>query len=80
MILLGFVNDNKDKVKLVGNPFTTEPYGIGLKKGDTAFRNWVNDQLQLFATNGSYAEAWNDTAGATGQPAPTPPAPDRYVG
>jgi glutamate transport system substrate-binding protein len=80
VILLGFVNDNKDKVKLVGKTFTTEPYGIGLKKGDTTFRNWVNDQLQLIASNGSYADAWNDTAGATGQPAPTPPPPDRYAG
>jgi glutamate transport system substrate-binding protein len=78
VILLGFVNDNKGKVKLVDNPFTTEPYGIGLKKGDTVFRNWVNDQLELFATNGSYAEAWDNTAGATGQSAPTPPAPNRY--
>jgi|SRR4051812_41976709 len=80
VILLGFVNDNKDKVKLVGNPFTQEPYGIGLKKGDTVFRNWVNDQLELFAKNGSYAKAWDETAGATGQPAPTPPAPNRYAG
>ena len=78
VILLGFVNDNKGKVKLVGNPFTTEPYGIGLKKGDTAFRTWANDQLELFAANGSYAEAWDSTAGVTGQPAPTPPKPDRY--
>jgi glutamate transport system substrate-binding protein len=80
IILLGFVNDNKDTVKLVGNPFTTEPYGIGLKKGDTAFRNWVNDQLELFAENGSYAEAWDATACETGEPAPEPPAPDRYAG
>jgi glutamate transport system substrate-binding protein len=80
VILLGYVNDNKDKLKLVGNPFTREPYGIGLKKGDTAFRNWINDQLELFAKNGSYKEAWDDTAGATGQPAPEPPAPDRYAG
>ena len=44
------------------------------------WRTWVNDQLELFAKNGSYAKAWEDTAGATGQPAPQPPTPDRYAG
>ena len=67
-------------MKLVNNPFTQEPYGIGLKKGDTVFRNWVNDQLELFEKNGSYQDAWETTAGVTGQPVPQPPAPDRYAG
>jgi glutamate transport system substrate-binding protein len=30
----------------VGKPFTKEPYGIGVKKGDTQFRNFVNDVLE----------------------------------
>ena len=32
--------------KLVGKPFTEEPYGIGLKKGDTEFRKFINDTLE----------------------------------
>jgi glutamate transport system substrate-binding protein len=73
VILLGFVDQYPDEVKLVGKPFTTEPYGIGLKKGDTAFKTWVNERLKTIEDDGSYAEAWDDTAGVTGEPAPTPP-------
>ena len=32
--------------ELVGKPFTEEPYGIGLKKGDTEFRTFINDTLE----------------------------------
>ena len=78
VILLGFVNDNPDKVALVGNPFTSEPYGIGVAKADTALRGWVNDQIDAFVADGSYAAAWKATAGKTGQPTPTAPKPDRY--
>ena len=78
VILLGFVNDDPDAVKLVNAPFTQEPYGIGLKKGDTVFRNWINDQLEAFGEDGSYEEAWNETAGKTGQPVPPAPTPNRY--
>jgi glutamate transport system substrate-binding protein len=78
IILLGFVADNPDKVQLVGKPFTTEPYGIGVKKDDKDFRGWVNDQLEAMAKDGSYAKAWDATAGKTGEKAPTPPAVDRY--
>ena len=78
VILLGFVNDDPDAVKLVNNPFTQEPYGIGVRKGDTVFRNWINDQLEAMGEDGSFEEAWTATAGKTGQPTPPAPKPDRY--
>ena len=80
VILLGFVNDNKGKVKLVGNPFTTEPYGIGLKKGDTAFRNWVNDQLRALRRQ-RLLRRGVERHGRRDRPAGRPRrrAPDRYV-
>ena len=34
VILLGLVSRTTDAFKLVGKPFTKEPYGIGVKKGD----------------------------------------------
>src|SRR5918996_3240770 len=46
VILLGLVSQDEESFELVNNPFTKEPYGIGLKKGDTEFRNFVNDTLQ----------------------------------
>jgi len=79
VILTGFVAGNPEGFELVGNPFTEEPYGIGLKKGDTAFRTFINDTLEESYEDGSWAAAWDSTAGRiTGEPAPEPPAVDRY--
>ena len=78
IILLGFINDDPANLKLVGKPFTTEPYGIGVKKDDTAFRAFINDTLEKAFKDGSWKKAWDDTAGKTGVAAPTPPAVIRY--
>ena len=79
IILLGFINDDPQNLKLVNKPFTTEPYGIGVKKGDTAFRTFVNDTLEKAYADGSWRKAWDATAGKTGQAAPTPPPVNRYT-
>ncbi len=79
VILLGLVKDNKDVFKVVGNPFTTEPYGIGIKKGDDAFRSFINDRLEASYRDGSWAAAFNRTVGTAGVTAPTPPPVDRYT-
>lgn len=77
VILAGFVDQNEGEFKLVGEPFTEEPYGIGLKKGDTAFRTFINDLLEESYEDGSWAKAWEDTAGVV-LDTPEPPAVDRY--
>jgi glutamate transport system substrate-binding protein len=79
VILAGFVNKEPDAFKLASyQTFTTEPYGIGVKKDDTEFRNWINDQLESFAKDGSYKKAWEATAGTVIKTAPDLPAIDRY--
>ena len=79
VILTGFVAGNPEGFELVGNPFTKEPYGIGLPKGQDDFRDFINDALEESFEDGSWADAWDATAGAiTGTPAPTPPTIDRY--
>ncbi|CAB4906377.1 MAG: transporter substrate-binding domain-containing protein [Actinobacteria bacterium] len=79
VILTGLVAGNPEGFELVGNPFTEEPYGIGLSLGDTEFRNFINDTLEASFEDGSWAEAWDATAGAiTGEDAPEPPSIDRY--
>ena len=79
VILTGLVAGSPDGFELVGNPFTKEPYGIGLKKGDTDFRNFINDVLEESFDDGAWAEAWDRTAGKiTGTEAPEPPTVDRY--
>jgi len=58
------------KFKVVGKKFSDEPYGIGLKKSDTAGCNKINDILKTSATDGSYKAAWDSTLGKSGQKAP----------
>jgi len=79
VILTGLVARSPDDFELVGNPFTKEPYGVGLKKGDTEFRSFINDVLEESFDNGDWAAAWDRTAGEiTGAKAPEPPTIDRY--
>ncbi|TFV72193.1 glutamate ABC transporter substrate-binding protein [Blastococcus sp. CT_GayMR19] len=79
VILTGLVAGSPDDFELVGNPFTEEPYGVGLAKGDDEFRTFINDVLEKSFDDGSWAEAWDRTAGAiSGTEAPEPPAINRY--
>lgn len=74
VILTGFVAESDGAFKLAGDAFTSEPYGIGITKGDVAFCEYINETLTAAAADGSYAEAWNSTAGAiSGEPAPELP-------
>jgi glutamate transport system substrate-binding protein len=78
-ILLGYAAENPDVMKVVGKPFSQELYGVGLKKGDKAFRDFVNDQLQKSFDNGGWAKAYADTIGSkTGAQVPAAPALNRY--
>lgn len=77
VILAGFVDQNEGEFKLVGEPFTEEPYGVGLKKGDDKFRTFINDTLEASYKDGSWDKAWKDTAGKV-LDLPEPPAVDRY--
>jgi glutamate transport system substrate-binding protein len=77
VILAGLAAQNEGEFKVVGEPFTEEPYGIGLALEDTDFRMWINDVLEKAYEDGRYEEAWNATAG-TVLPFVEPPTPDRY--
>jgi glutamate transport system substrate-binding protein len=77
VILLGLVGQSKGAFKVVGDTFTKEPYGIGIKKGDTAFCTFINDTLKAAAADGSYEKAWTSTAGKVeGSKVPTLPTAD----
>jgi glutamate transport system substrate-binding protein len=78
VILLGLISKDQEAFELVGKPFTKEPYGIGVKKGDTQFRNFVNDALEKAFQDGRWKQAWDATAGKVAKEAPTPPEVDRY--
>ena len=78
VILAGLAAQNEGEFKVVGKPFTKEPYGIGLKLDDTAFRTYINETLTKSYKDGAYKKAWEDTAGAV-LPYVVPPTVDNYT-
>jgi glutamate transport system substrate-binding protein len=73
-ILLGDATKVSD-VKVVGEPFTTEPYGIGVPKQHPEMKTFVNDWLKQIEAAGLWTRLYQATIGkvATGTP-PAPPA------
>ncbi|MFZ4895009.1 glutamate ABC transporter substrate-binding protein [Plantibacter sp. Mn2098] len=61
-------------IKVVGQPFTTEAYGIGLKHDDTQFKSFINDWLLKIQADGTWAKVWDATLGAAVE-SKTPDAP-----
>ena len=78
VILVGYAAQSPGAFKIVGKPFSTERYGIGLKKGDSELRNKINDALEKMESDGSWKAAFEKNLGPAGIPTPTPPPVDRY--
>jgi glutamate transport system substrate-binding protein len=78
VILAGYAAQHAGKLKVVGKPFSTEKYGIGLKKDDTAGRKAVNDALQKMFSDGSWAKALQASVGSSGFALPQAPQLERY--
>lgn len=77
--LIGPIETSKGAFRLVGNPSTEEPNGIGLKRGDDPFRAFLNDRLEAMYASGQWASAYAATLGRYGWSTPKPPAVDRYA-
>ncbi len=78
VILAGYAAQSPGAFKIVGDPFSEERYGIGLKKGDTEMRNKINDAIEKMESSGAWKEAFDKNLGPAGVEAPTPPPVDRY--
>lgn len=79
-ILLGLVQAGNGAFKLLDIDISEEPLGIGLKKGDDAFREFLNKRLEEIDASGEWAAAYERTLGKLGLTTPEPPAVDRYAG
>ncbi|MEU5420139.1 glutamate ABC transporter substrate-binding protein [Streptomyces sp. NPDC001407] len=77
-ILMGFAAKAPDELRIAGKPFSKEPYGIGVPRGDTALRLALDDAIEAHEKNGDWKKAYDATLGLSGVPAPPPPAVDRY--
>jgi glutamate transport system substrate-binding protein len=78
VILAGYAAQSPGAFKIVGQPFSEEKYGVGLKKGDTELRNKINDALVRMEQDGAWKAAFEKNLGPAGIPVPSPPPVDRY--
>ncbi|NMD45854.1 MAG: glutamate ABC transporter substrate-binding protein [Propionibacterium sp.] len=65
------------KLRVVGKPFSTENYGVGLKKGNTDLCTKVTDAIKAMIEDGSWQKAVDNNLGAANyKPRPgNPPTP-----
>ncbi|HET7397607.1 MAG TPA: glutamate ABC transporter substrate-binding protein [Intrasporangium sp.] len=67
-ILAGYAaqEQNKGKLKVVGKTFSTEKYGVGLKKGDTALCTKITTALNKFIDSGEWKKSVDKYLGPAG--------------
>ena len=72
-ILKGYAAQNPDQLKVVGQTFSEEPYGVGVPHDDTALRTKINEILQASYDDGTWQQIYDATLGKSGLPASPPP-------
>jgi glutamate transport system substrate-binding protein len=75
-VLVPFVKLQPDRVRILGKPFTKEPYGIVVKHDDVQFRNWINTELETMIKNGEWQRLYDKDLKEFG--AAQVPAVERY--
>ncbi|HEX2036620.1 MAG TPA: glutamate ABC transporter substrate-binding protein [Chloroflexota bacterium] len=71
VILMGYASQDPS-LKLVGDRFTEEPYGLGMAKASTGFQEFVNGVLRTMKTDGRWKAIYQKWLGRFG-PVPEPP-------
>jgi polar amino acid transport system substrate-binding protein len=56
-VLQGFLKDNPN-FKIVGDLFSVEPFGVGVRQGDSELRDEINFAIQDLWTSGEYASLY----------------------
>ncbi|MFD5779469.1 glutamate ABC transporter substrate-binding protein [Streptomyces sp. NPDC126933] len=77
-ILQGYAAKVPDELKVVGEPFSKEPYGIGVHRSDNALRFALDDAIAANEKNGNWQKAYDATLGLSSRKATPPPPIDRY--
>jgi glutamate transport system substrate-binding protein len=62
VILTGMIIQD-DSLKMVGDPLTTEPYGVGIKQGQTQMKRHVDGVLGRMEQDGRWAETYQQWVG-----------------
>ncbi len=62
VILTGMIIQD-DNLEMVGRPLTTEPYGAGIKEGDTEFKGFVDGVVRDYKQDGRWARSYQKWVG-----------------
>lgn len=74
ILLSALANDSNSGLKIVGDPFSDDLYGIGLSKDDSDAVEFVNQFLTDIEKDGTWKKLWDATVGPfLQQDAPQPP-------
>jgi glutamate transport system substrate-binding protein len=77
VILAGYAAQSPGTMKVVGQPFSLELYGIGLAKDNNDLRGKINNALQKMIDSGQWQAAFDKNLGPSGYKPPPPPQIDR---
>ncbi|WP_263998176.1 glutamate ABC transporter substrate-binding protein [Mycobacterium yunnanensis] len=77
VILAGYAAQSPGTFKIVGQPFSEENYGIGLKKDDKDLQTKISDAITKMEKDGDWAKAFEKNLGPAGIATPAPPALDK---
>ena len=72
-ILLGYAAENPDELEVVGDPFSTENYGIGYSKDKPELCQFITDTIKESEDDGKWKTAFEATLGKAGVETPEPP-------
>jgi glutamate transport system substrate-binding protein len=72
-ILKGYAANAPDELRVVGKPFSTEKYGIGVPLADKAIRDQIDAGLETARTDGTWKAIYDETLGKSGSAGVQPP-------
>ncbi|MFT4294559.1 MAG: glutamate ABC transporter substrate-binding protein [Micropruina sp.] len=79
VILAGFaaLPANKGVLRVLGQGFSDEPYGIGVRKGSDQLVSQINQALTSYIADGSWKASLQRNVGESGYKIPDPPTPGK---
>lgn len=79
-ILLGYVAEDPEELKVVGPEFSEERYGVGYPKDQPELCQWITDSIKESQESGLWEEAFASTLGESGVDTPKAPKMDACKG
>jgi glutamate transport system substrate-binding protein len=75
VVLIGYAN-RQPGLTVVGGRFSDERYGIGYRKGDQQFCQFLTDTIKEALDNGAWLKAFRETLGSAGAKPSQKPTPE----